>query len=123
MAFHAISKRHPPRLPAHLLSPADLATENERLHEENAQLRQAVTSHATIDQAMGAVVVLGRIAPEEAWRVLRDVSQHTNTKLRVVAEHILRFAQGDALPDSELDQLRQALSRYEIRSRADRPDQ
>ena len=117
MAFHAISKQHPP----HLLSPADLATENERLHAENEQLRQAVTSHATIDQAMGAVVVLGRIAPDEAWCVLRDVSQRTNTKLRVVAEHILRFAQGDTLPDSELDQLRQALSRYEIRSRGDRP--
>ncbi|MCW7942920.1 antitermination regulator [Streptomyces hygroscopicus] len=108
MAFFEISKQQP----LHLLSTADLATELDQLYEENAQLRRAVTSHATIDQAMGAVVVLGQVAPEEAWQVLRDVSQRTNTKLRVVAEHILKFAQGGALPDPELDELKKALNRY-----------
>ncbi|MEU6324529.1 ANTAR domain-containing protein [Streptomyces sp. NPDC047009] len=79
--------------------------EYERLGEENEQLQRAVTSHAIVDQAIGALVVLGRIPPEEAWRALRDVSQRTNTKLRVVAEDVLKFAQGGTLPNVELDEL------------------
>ncbi|MGV9562907.1 ANTAR domain-containing protein [Streptomyces sp. NPDC003480] len=120
MAFFAISDQHPLRL----LSATDLALEHERLLEENAQLRQAVSSHALIDQAMGAVVVIGRIAPEEAWRVLRDVSQRTNTKLRVVAEHILRYAQDGVLPEPLRVELNKALERYSICSHptGSRPD-
>ncbi|MEU6366776.1 ANTAR domain-containing protein [Streptomyces sp. NPDC046931] len=117
MAFFAISDQHPLRL----LSATDLALEHERLLEENAQLRQAVSSHAVIDQAMGAVVVFGRIAPEEAWRVLRDVSQRTNTKLRVVAEHILKSAQGGALPGPLAEELGKALERYRMCSHAAEP--
>ncbi|MGV9255193.1 ANTAR domain-containing protein [Streptomyces sp. NPDC003697] len=108
MAFFAISKCHP----LHLLSVTDLATEHERLQRENAQLQRAITSHAVVDQAIGAVVVLGRMAPEEAWRVLRDISQRTNTKLRTVAEHILAFAQGGGMPDAEREELRRGLDRY-----------
>ncbi|MGW5234670.1 ANTAR domain-containing protein [Streptomyces nodosus] len=115
MAFSPLSTRYSP----HLLSATDLARENERLQEENAQLRRAMTSHATIDQAMGAVVVLGQLAPEEAWRVLRAVSQHTNTKLRVVAEHILKFARGGSLPGPEREELRQELDRFGVRSGKD----
>ncbi|MFJ8199650.1 ANTAR domain-containing protein [Streptomyces sp. NPDC096152] len=113
MAFSEISRRHPrPRLPV-----SGLARENELLREEVAQLTCALTSRAVIDQAIGAVVTLGRIAPEDAWQVLRDVSQHTNTKVRTVAEHVLKFAQGGALPDPELDELRKALGRRALRFR------
>ncbi|WP_338059055.1 ANTAR domain-containing protein [Streptomyces humi] len=86
--------------------------ENERLEGECGQLQQAVTSHAVIDQAIGVVVVLGKIPPEEAWRVLRDISQRTNTKLATVAQHVLAFAQGGELPDPERTELHQAISRY-----------
>ncbi|MER5748899.1 ANTAR domain-containing protein [Streptomyces sp. NPDC002088] len=113
MAFFATSRRDPLRL----LSVTDLAQDNERLEEENEQLRQAVASHAVIDQAIGAVVVLGQIPPEEAWRVLRDVSQRTNTKLRTVAEHLLEFVQYGALPEPELDELKKAINRYRMCSR------
>ncbi|EST19446.1 ANTAR domain-containing protein [Streptomyces roseochromogenus] len=65
-----------------------------------------------IDQAIGAVIVLGRIAPEEAWRALRDVSQRTNVKLRTVAEHILDYAQGGTLPEPQRTELGKALARY-----------
>ncbi|MGW2937998.1 ANTAR domain-containing protein [Streptomyces sp. NPDC001156] len=109
MAFFAVS-RHRPLV---LLSATDLAMENGRLQAENEQLQQAVTSHAIIDQAMGALVVLGQIPSEEAWRALRDVSQRTNTKLRVVAENVLKFARGGTLPDVEMDELRRALARYQ----------
>lgn len=108
MAFFALS-RHQPLV---LLSSTDLAAEYERLMTENQQLRRAMSSHAVIDQAIGAVVVLGRIAPEEAWRALRDVSQRTNTKLRAVAEHILEYAQGGPLPEPERAELGRAIVRY-----------
>ena len=108
MAFFAVSRSQPLKF----LSATDLALENERLEAECAQLEQAVSSHAVVDQAIGAVVVLGRIAPEEAWRVLRDVSQRTNTKLRVVSEHVMEFAQGAELPQAERIELRKAIARY-----------
>ncbi|WP_225835245.1 ANTAR domain-containing protein [Streptomyces sp. NK08204] len=108
MAFFTISKQRP----LHLLSAFDLARENELLHEEIEQLKRAVASHAVIDQAIGVLVAIGRIAPEEAWRALRDVSQRTNTRLRTVAEHVLDFAQGGALPEPEMLELERAFQRY-----------
>ena len=109
MAFFAVSQSQPLKL----LSATDLAVENERLEAECVQLEQAVSSHAIVDQAIGAVVVLGRIAPEEAWRALRDVSQRTNTKLRVVAEHVMAFTQGAELPEPERVELQRAVARYQ----------
>ncbi|MDF3301531.1 ANTAR domain-containing protein [Streptomyces sp. K1PA1] len=120
MAFFAISKRNP----LQLLSATDLAVEHERLLEENAQLHRAVTSHAVVDQAIGAVVVMARVPPEEAWHILRDISQRTNTKLRRVAERLLAFAQNG--PPSggqrvEPAELRRVLERSVVRAGA-RPD-
>ncbi|MEV6290082.1 ANTAR domain-containing protein [Streptomyces sp. NPDC051896] len=60
--------------------------ENERLEAECRQLQQAAASDATIDQAIGAVVVLKGIPPGETWRTQRDVSQGINTKLYTVAQ-------------------------------------
>ncbi|MFE5039161.1 ANTAR domain-containing protein [Streptomyces sp. NPDC056683] len=114
MAFFAISRTEPLRL----LSATELAVEQERLRAENAQLQQAVTSHAVIDQAIGAVVAYGRIPPDEAWRVLRDISQRTNTKLRTLAGRILRYAQGEAVPDFDPVELRRAIDRYRVLQRA-----
>ncbi|MFI5662526.1 ANTAR domain-containing protein [Streptomyces sp. NPDC051684] len=108
MAFFMLSSTRP----LALLSATDLAKEHERLHTEVAQLKQAVTSHALVDQAIGVVVVLGRIPPEDAWRVLRDVSQRANVKLNLVAEHLLDFAQGGLLPDDEREELQRAMVRY-----------
>ncbi|MFF7092268.1 ANTAR domain-containing protein [Streptomyces rubradiris] len=108
MAFFALSRIQP----LALLSATDLAAAYDRLLEENRHLRRAVTSHAVIDQAIGAVVVLGQIAPEEAWRALRDVSQRTNVKLRTVAEHVLGYVQGGTLPERERIELAKAIVRY-----------
>jgi hypothetical protein len=122
MAFFALSRHQP----LALLSVTDLAAECERLAGENEQLQRAVSSHAVIDQAIGAVVVLGRIPPEEAWRALRDVSQRTNTKLRTVAGHILDYAQGGTLPEPERTELGKAVTRYRRCAAAEevaRPDQ
>ncbi|WP_037856611.1 ANTAR domain-containing protein [Streptomyces sp. NRRL S-340] len=116
MAFFAMSRRHP----LQPLSVTDLVAEHERLHEENEQLQRALTSHAVIDQAIGALVAVGRVPPKSAWRVLREVSQRTNTKVRTVAEHILKFAQGGALSGTELEELRRALDRHAARGSARR---
>lgn len=112
MAFFTISRQRP----LQLLSAFDLARENEMLHEEIEQLKRAVASHAAIDQAIGVLVAVGQIPPEEAWRALRDVSQHTNTKLRTVAEHVLGFAQGNAVPEPEMQELQRAFRRYRMYS-------
>ncbi|MFB8774947.1 ANTAR domain-containing protein [Streptomyces broussonetiae] len=68
------------------------------LEEEIAQLRRAVVSHAVIDQAIGVVVAYGGVRPDIGWDVLREISQHTNTKLREVAEHLVQWPHCEWLP-------------------------
>jgi len=68
------------------------------LEEEVDQLKEAVTSHAVIDQAIGMIVAFGRVTPDQGWTVLREVSQHTNVKLRNVAELILIWGRNGELP-------------------------
>ncbi|MFH8803352.1 ANTAR domain-containing protein [Streptomyces sp. NPDC017936] len=75
---------------------------NERigvLQEEIEQLRNAVVSHAVVDQAIGVVIAAGHLRPEQGWEVLKDISQHTNTKLREVAEYVVQGAHCRWLPD------------------------
>lgn len=118
MAFFTLSRIQKLTLHSH----SDLVMENDRLSVECEQLGQAVTSHAIVDQAIGAVVVLGQMPPEEAWRALRDVSQRTNTKLRVVAEHVMEFVQGGDLPEAERVELQRAMARYARNPAARTPD-
>jgi hypothetical protein len=81
------------------------------LEVEVAQLKEAVTSHAVVDQAIGSVVALGRVTPDQGWAVLREVSQHTNVKLRHVAELILLWARTGDLPEEIRAALEEALRR------------
>ncbi|MEU0060137.1 ANTAR domain-containing protein [Streptomyces sp. NPDC006334] len=83
-----------------------------RLEHENAQLRQAVDSHATVDQAIGVLVATHRIAPATGFEVLREVSQHTNLKLRAVAETVIGWALGQQpLPEPVGQELDAAVQR------------
>ncbi|MFG2454846.1 ANTAR domain-containing protein [Streptomyces sp. NPDC048512] len=107
MAFFAISRSDPLRL----LSTTDLVQENDRLNEERTHLHRAVSSHATVDQAIGALLVLGRIGPEDSWDVLRETSQHTNRKLHVIADEVLAFGRGGTLPDDIRVALEAALAK------------
>ncbi|MFE1289804.1 ANTAR domain-containing protein [Streptomyces sp. NPDC058751] len=82
------------------------------LEAEVQQLKEAVTSHAVVDQAIGMVVALGRVSPDQGWAVLKDVSQHTNIKLRNIAELILVWGRdGDIPPDVRVE-LEEALDRH-----------
>jgi hypothetical protein len=74
------------------------ADEIVELREEVDQLNEAVTSHATVDQAIGMMVALGRVTPDEGWAVLREVSQLTNIKLRSLAELVLIWGRNGDLP-------------------------
>jgi len=75
------------------------------LQEEVEQLKHAVVSHAVVDQAIGVVIAYAGLLPGAAWDVLKEVSQHTNTKLREVAEHIVQWPRCEWLPP----EIRQAL--------------
>ncbi|MER5834240.1 ANTAR domain-containing protein [Streptomyces sp. NPDC002130] len=84
------------------------------LEQENAQLRHAVASHATVDQAIGVLIAVHRIAPAAGFEVLREVSQQTNVKLHSVAETVIGWALGEPLPGRvgrELDAAVQRRSR------------
>ncbi|MET8804289.1 ANTAR domain-containing protein [Streptomyces sp. NPDC004546] len=91
------------------------ANEPDRLSELEAevdQMKEAVVSHAVVDQAIGMVVALGRVTPDEGWEVLREVSQHTNIKLRNIAELILIWGRRGDIPPEVRAELEDALDRY-----------
>ncbi|MEV6840702.1 ANTAR domain-containing protein [Streptomyces sp. NPDC051133] len=90
-------------------------TDADRVVELQAQvdqLKEAVTSHAVVDQAIGMMVALGRVTPDQGWQVLKEVSQHTNIKLRNIAELILIWGRRGDIPDDVRAELEDALDRY-----------
>ncbi|MFE0509869.1 ANTAR domain-containing protein [Streptomyces sp. NPDC058964] len=82
------------------------------LQAEVHQLKEAVVSHAVVDQAIGMVVALARVTPDEGWEVLKEVSQHTNIKLRNVAELIVIWGRTGDMPPEIRAELEDALDRY-----------
>ncbi|KKD03042.1 ANTAR domain-containing protein [Streptomyces sp. WM6386] len=82
------------------------------LQEEVEQLKEAVASHAVVDQAIGMMVALGRVTPDQGWGVLKDVSQRTNIKLRNVADLILIWGRNGELPPEIRAELEEALDRH-----------
>jgi hypothetical protein len=92
--------------------PADQSGRISELQREVEQLKEAVVSHAVVDQAIGMIVALGRVAPAQGWAVLKDVSQHTNIKLRNVADLILIWGRGGQMPPEIRAELEDALDRH-----------
>ncbi|MFF8974156.1 ANTAR domain-containing protein [Streptomyces sp. NPDC014995] len=82
------------------------------LQREVDQLKEAIASHAVVDQAIGVVVALGRMTPDEGWTVLREVSQHTNIKLRNVAEMILVWGRTGDIPEVIRVELEDLIDRH-----------
>ncbi|AKZ55561.1 hypothetical protein SAM23877_2512 [Streptomyces ambofaciens ATCC 23877] len=83
-------------------APSAVAAErSERLHvlqEEVAQLRRAIASRPVIDQARGVLMALHACTSDEAWHILREASQLSNTKLRTVAAAVTASAESDGPP-------------------------
>lgn len=63
--------------------------EEERRQAQQADLQRALGSHAVVDQAIGSLMHSHKCTAETAWQALQQVSQHTNTKLKVVAQALL----------------------------------
>ncbi|MFF8864739.1 ANTAR domain-containing protein [Streptomyces sp. NPDC015139] len=63
-----------------------------RMEAEVAQLRRAVASHASVDQAIGVLICLHQVSPDTGFTVLRVASQLANTKLSTVAYAVTRWA-------------------------------
>ena len=58
-------------------------------HSEFARLHARMGTMAVIEQAKGIVMAQQGCGPEEAFDVLRRISQHTNVKLHVLATQIV----------------------------------
>ncbi|CAL9359476.1 ANTAR domain-containing protein [Streptomyces sp. enrichment culture] len=80
-----------------------------RLQEQVRQLKEAVVSHAVVDQAIGVIIAVGGVTPDEGWIVLKEVSQHTNIKLRNVAETVLIWGRTGVMPPEILAALEDRL--------------
>ncbi|MEV6793241.1 ANTAR domain-containing protein [Streptomyces sp. NPDC051320] len=90
---------------------AACSAEVDQLRAEVDQLRQTMKTRPVIDQARGMVMALGRCSSQRAWEVLVEVSQHSNTKLRHVAESLVASATGASMPCPVGDALNVALRR------------
>ena len=84
----------------------------EELQGENAQLHEAMRSHAVVDQAIGVVLAIGHLTPEQGWDVLREISQRTNIKLRHVSELIIGWARTGKLCTDVRTELERQLAQY-----------
>jgi response regulator NasT len=85
----------------------------DRLRTEVRQLRQAIRTRPVIDQARGVLMATHACSSDEAWNVLREASQLSNTKLRKVAAVVTAGARSDGpQPSPELRRaLRAAIDR------------
>lgn len=61
-----------------------------RTLEELDHMRAAMVSRATIEQAKGILMERYKVSEDQAFALLTHASQHTNTKLRLVAEELVR---------------------------------
>ncbi|MDX3752632.1 ANTAR domain-containing protein [Streptomyces sp. AK08-02] len=87
-----------------------------RLQAEVEQLQRAIESRPVIDQARGILMAVEACTADEAWTALRDASQHTNTKLRDVAEAIVTVSTGGPPPPEPVrTALRDAVRRRHAR--------
>ncbi|MFF9086393.1 ANTAR domain-containing protein [Streptomyces sp. NPDC014991] len=95
------------------------ADQLDALRKEVGQLRQALVSHALVDQAIGVVIAVAGLRPQQGWDVLKHVSQHTNTKMREVARCLVEWPSSGRLPE----EIRRALSAAvrHVRDAADGP--
>ena len=76
-----------------------VSDEAEELRVEVGQLKRAMLTRPVIDLARGVLMASFALSPEDAWSVLVDVSQHTNTKLHQLAEELVDSVNGAPLPD------------------------
>lgn len=77
---------------------AALAFARAREREQISGLEQAVASNRSIGMAIGILMAIGRIGQDEAFDLLRRVSQRTNRKLREIADEVVHTGQLPGAP-------------------------
>ncbi len=91
----------------------------EELRRENTQLRQALVTRSTVDQARGVLMAVGSCGADRAWEVLVDTPhQRTNIKLRHIAEKIVASTDGGEIPAAVGAALKRSLARQSSSLRA-----
>lgn len=93
-----------------LMEENGVADDAEELRIEVVQLKRAMQTRPVIDLARGVLMASFALSPEEAWSVLVDVSQRTNTKLHHVAEDLVDTVNGKPLPEPLQQQLSTAVA-------------
>ena len=81
-----------------LAAHAALVFARTRERERIAGLEQAVTSNRSIGMAIGILMAIRRIGQDEAFDLLRMVSQRTNRKLREIADEVVHTGQLPGVP-------------------------
>ncbi|MCZ4608089.1 anti-sigma factor antagonist [Streptomyces sp. Lzd4kr] len=75
-------------------------TDAQDLRTENLQLKRAMQTRPVIDMARGILMATFNISATDAWTVLVEVSQNTNTKLHEVADGLADAVNGGQLPEA-----------------------
>jgi GAF domain-containing protein len=93
LTAHAFEEQH--QESAQLLADqASVALANSRTYDECGdkvrQLQEALDSRVVIEQAKGVLMATERCDPETAFQLLKERSQHSNRKIRLVAEEVVR---------------------------------
>ncbi|MFF6993323.1 ANTAR domain-containing protein [Streptomyces sp. NPDC010273] len=78
-----------------LMEENGVCDDTEELRVEVAQHKRAMLTRPVIDLARGVPMASFGLSPDDAWSVLVDVSQHTNTPLHRLAEQLV-----DSLADN-----------------------
>jgi hypothetical protein len=81
-----------------LAAHAALALARARDREQISGLEQAVASNRAIGMAIGILMAIRRVGPDEAFDLLRTVSQRTNRKLREIADEVVHTGQLPEVP-------------------------
>ncbi|MEV5775099.1 anti-sigma factor antagonist [Streptomyces antimycoticus] len=76
---------------------------------ENTQLRRAMQTRPTIDMARGILMASFQLTSQESWQVLVTASQHSNIKVRLIADALMQTFNGQALPEPLADHLAAAV--------------
>jgi GAF domain-containing protein len=81
-----------------LAAHAALAFARAREREQISGLEQAVASNRAIGMAIGILMAIRRIGQDEAFDLLRTVSQRTNRKVREIADEVVHTGQLPGAP-------------------------
>ncbi|MFF5187722.1 anti-sigma factor antagonist [Streptomyces sp. NPDC000345] len=91
------------------------------LRVEVVQLRRAMQTRPVIDLARGVLMASFALSAEDAWRVLVEASQHTNTKLHHLARDVVSAVRGAPPADAVQEQVGAAVARIRAETLAGAP--